>query len=51
MSNNCCRRCLRGISRRIPCFVAWSLLIVLSTIYFIFICPWITNHLWKYIPL
>ncbi|CAF1127942.1 unnamed protein product [Adineta steineri] len=51
MSNNCCRRCVRGISRRIPCFVAWSLLIVLSTIYFIFICPWITNHLWKYIPL
>jgi palmitoyltransferase len=51
MSNSRCRRCIRGISRRIPCFVAWSLLIVLSSIYFIFICPWITIELSKYIPI
>ena len=41
MSNSRCRRCIRGIVRRIPCFVAWSLLISLSTLYFVFICRWI----------
>ncbi|CAF2789479.1 unnamed protein product [Rotaria sp. Silwood2] len=51
MSNNRCRRCLKGISRRIPCFVAWSLLIVLSTLYFIFICPWIKTELSILIPI
>jgi len=45
MSNSRCRRCIRGIVRRIPCFVAWSLLISLSGIYFIFICPWIKNSI------
>jgi len=50
MCNNCCHRLIGGISRRIPCFVAWTLLISLSTIYFIFICPWIRIHLWEYIP-
>jgi palmitoyltransferase len=51
MSNSRCRRCIRGIGRRIPCFVAWSLLIVLSAIYFIFICPWITKQISNIIPI
>ena len=51
MSNDRCRRCIRGISSRIPCFVAWTLLIVLSAIYFVFLCPWITNQLSMYIPI
>lgn len=51
MSNNRCRRCIRGISRRIPCFVAWSLLVVLSTLYFIYICPWITTQISIIIPI
>jgi len=51
MSNSRCRRCIRGIARRIPCFVAWSLLLVLSTIYFIFICPWIRNEISEIIPI
>lgn len=51
MSNNCCRRCLKGVSRRMPCFVAWTLLLVLSTLYFVFICPSITRDLCVYIPL
>jgi hypothetical protein len=48
MSSN---RCLKGISRRIPCFLAWSLLLILSSIYFIFICPWIIKELSIYIPI
>lgn len=51
MPTNCCRRCLKGLSRRMPCFVAWTLLLVLSAIYFIFICPSITRDLCIYIPL
>ncbi|CAF1215418.1 unnamed protein product [Rotaria magnacalcarata] len=51
MSNNRCRRCIGGISRRIPCFVAWSLLVVLSSLYFIFISPWITKQLSILIPI
>lgn len=51
MSNNRCRRFLRGIGRRIPCFVAWCLLLVLSTIYFVYISPWITNEISGIIPI
>ena len=39
MSNDRCHRCLKGLSRRMPCFIAWTLLLVLTTIYFRFICP------------
>ena len=45
MSNSRCRRCVRGLVRRIPCFVAWALLICLSSIYFLFICPYIIENL------
>lgn len=51
MSNSRCRRCIRGIGRRIPCFVAWSLLLVLSSLYFVFICPWIGGELSEIIPI
>ncbi len=51
MSNSRCRRFIRGIVRRIPCFVAWSLLIILSAIYFVFICPWISNEICQIIPI
>jgi hypothetical protein len=51
MSNSRCRRCIRGVVSRIPCFVAWSLLIGLSIIYFIFICPWIKTEISYIIPI
>ena len=45
MSKNCCHRCLKGVSRRLPCFVAWLLLLVLSFLYFFFICPSLIDEL------
>ena len=51
MSNNRCHRCLKGVSRRIPCFVAWSLLLVLSCLYFFFVCPSIMAEFSFYVPL
>jgi len=29
----------RSISRRLPCILAWSLLLLLSSLYFVFVCP------------
>ncbi len=51
MSKSRCRRFIRGIVRRIPCFITWSVLIILSTIYFVFICPWISNEICQIIPI
>ena len=51
MSDNRCHRCLKGLSRRIPCFVAWTLLLVLSAVYFIFICPSISNEFSYVVPI
>ena len=51
MSDNRCHRCLKGLSRRIPCFVAWTLLLVLSAVYFVFICPSISNEFSYVVPI
>ncbi|UJR34381.1 hypothetical protein I4U23_021789 [Adineta vaga] len=51
MCSNRSRGCFHRLTRSIPCFIAWSLLIILSTIYFFFLSPWLTNHLWKYLSI
>lgn len=44
MSNDRCNRCLKGLSRRIPCFVAWTLLLSSTVLYLVFICPSIVKQ-------
>lgn len=51
MCSNRIREFFRRLSRSIPCFIAWTFLIVLSTIYFLFLSPWLTIHLWKYLTI
>jgi hypothetical protein len=51
MSKKVCGDCIGGFVRRIPCLVAWSFLLILSTIYFIYLCPWIKKEICSIIPI
>ncbi|CAF0923283.1 unnamed protein product, partial [Didymodactylos carnosus] len=45
------RKCTKYVKRRLPSSIAWLILLGLSAVYFIFVCPYVTRHVSLVIPI